>query len=1111
MRNIEFINAGAGSGKTFFLSKRLSEVVSNHPDNDQCSAEEIILTTFTDIAASELKSKALESLLKAGKIEQANLLSSAAIGTVHSVALQLIQKYWYFLGEGVKLQVMPERDKNFFLNQSLAYIPTAEELNSLDTLTQSFDFQKGVNEKDPDHWKNDLLDIIGKALNNRMEHLNSSRTASLDEIDRLYPLNPAWVAGNEEIVTLLNSILIELRSATPNAANAKKIQKIESLLRLNGIFNISTLIELQGVLSDLPKYITKNVTGIDAILQNLANVTSSPMFVNGVKEYINIIFDLATRSIECYRNYKQEHQLIDYNDMEVLFLRLLENQQAQNEIRNRYKIVLVDEFQDCSPMQVEIFCKLSELVKKSYWVGDPKQAIYDFRGTDPLLIEAIIDRLNTQNVNNLRIGERLSYSWRSRPQIIDLTNHIFRNALADQVDPDTIELNAVRTIDELPGDNLHKPIKKWLIQDESANNTAQIHHIAAEIANIINRNDLQVVDKSKSKLDRDPNEQVIITRPLRAGDITVLCRTNTRVYELATALKKFGLQVAAEQRNLTETAEMKLLVALLNYYLDKNDSLAIATIRLLSEAQMDTSLLIDERLKFLYGPDAQERPGIDENVEDPLWEAYYQYKNSWGNDNPILQKIEIIRGNSTHLSVSKLLDKLITVSGIGDIVVLWDNPLQRKNNLQACRRMAVEYENSCLVMNIASSLRGFIESVNYYGDQEIRQSAATGIDAVNVMTYHKSKGLEWPVVILTQLDYDHFSELNLYARGYFGVSVFSTGNMDLENPYEGKQIILNPWPFGSLQRRVPVDLINKIQNEARFQVQVKNTHRELKRLFYVGMTRARDMLIHVDYNNQELNWVNHVTGFDFNGTNVQLNFLGTLDEIFVDTFNYGKLNDYPHPEVRPVSVLVKHGPTPQDRPKFRSPSKSVALETASIEIANNFNYRIQRNSGSYQDDNIVGDCVHNLFYSFTPGRKDEFLAKSEKTIANFGLKGDLTYPEHVYNSAQNLYDYLSATYGEPVRIYKEIPLQMIEDGVVYRGSADLVWETQDGLILVDYKSYSGKVDHIINPEHSKFAGIYSGQLATYIKMLEAGHPGRKKVKDALIYYVVIGVVVRFDF
>ena len=123
----------------------------------------------------------------------------------------------------------------------------------------------------------------------------------------------------------------------------------------------------------------------------------------------------------------------------------------------------------------------------------------------------------------------------------------------------------------------------------------------------------------------------------------------------------------------------------------------------------------------------------------------------------------------------------------------------------------------------------------------------------------------------------------------------------------------------------------------------------------------------------------------------------------------------------------------------------------------------------------------------------------------------MTHPEHIYYPAQNLHDYVSEVYGKPVQIYKEIPLQMVEEGIVYNGNADFVWETQDGLILVDYKSYSGKVDHVINPEHSKFAGIYSGQLATYIKMLEAGHPGRKKVKDALIYYMVMGVIVRFGF
>ncbi|MEK7718918.1 MAG: UvrD-helicase domain-containing protein [Bacteroidota bacterium] len=1111
MKNIEFINAGAGSGKTFFLSRKLSEVVSSHPNNDQCSAEEIILTTFTDIAAAELKSKAHEVLLKAGNTKQANLLSSAAIGTVHSVALQLIQKYWYFLGEGVKLQVMPEKDKNFFLNQSLAFIPTADELNKLESLTQFFDFQKGIYEKDPDHWKNDLLDIIGKALNNRMESLAESRTSSLEEIDRLFPLNPDWTMAMDEVSVLLNSILRLLQASKPNATNSKRIDKAESLLNLNGNFGVSNLFSLQSLLSDLPGYIKNNFSIIDDILQKLSNVTSSPMFVQGIKEYVCLIFDLAIRSIERYRNYKQEHTLIDYNDMEVLFLKLLENPQAQNEIRNRYKIVLVDEFQDCSPIQIEIFCKLSELVKQSYWVGDPKQAIYDFRGTDPLLVEAIINKLNTQNADNLKIGERLSDSWRSRPQIVDLTNHIFSSTLADQVDPGTIELNAVRTSNEFPDDALHKPIKKWEIHDEKSNITSMVHHIASEIANLIHRNDVMVVDKTKSKLDKDPVLQEITKRPLKAGDITVLCRTNTRVSDLAASLKKFGLQVAAEQKSLTETAEMKLVLALLNYYLDKNDTLAKATIRFLSEAQMDTSGLIDERLNFLYGPDAAERPDNQEDGNTALWETYFQYLNFWSNENPILQKIEKIRGQSEHLSVGNLVNKLITVSAIGDIVILWDNPLQRMNNLQACRKMATDYENSCLVMNLASSLRGFIESVNYYGNQEISQGAAAGVDAVNVMTYHKSKGLEWPVVILTQLDYDHLSEQNQYAKGYFGVNLYGVGEIDLDNPHKGKRIILIPWPFGGLNSKAPAELKNKIQQEERFQKQEENTLRELKRLLYVGMTRARDMMIHISYNKQEFTWVNHLLGFQQNDSNKDLNFLGTTDEILVEEFNYEQNIDYPRPEIKPVSVLLKNGPVAQDNPKFRNPSKSVAVEGIQIEIVRNFNYRIQRNSGLDLEDNIVGDCLHNLFYSFIPGAREGFLTKSEKVIANFGLCGDLTHPEHIYNAAQNLFDYLSGAYGKPVQIYKEIPLQMVEEGIVYNGNADLVWETQDGLILVDYKSYSGKVDNIINPKHSKYAGIYSGQLSTYIKMLEAGHPGRKKVKDALIYYVVMGVVVRFDF
>ena len=165
---------------------------------------------------------------------------------------------------------------------------------------------------------------------------------------------------------------------------------------------------------------------------------------------------------------------------------------------------------------------------------------------------------------------------------------------------------------------------------------------------------------------------------------------------------------------------MKLVLALRIIIWIKMTHWPKAIIRFLSKAQIDTSGLIDERLNFLYGPDAAERPNNQEDGNTTLWETYFQYLNFWSNENPILQKIEKIRGQSEHLSVGNLVNKLITVSAIGDIVILWDNPLQRMNNLQACRKMATDYENSCLVMNLASSLRGFIESVTTW-EPEISQ------------------------------------------------------------------------------------------------------------------------------------------------------------------------------------------------------------------------------------------------------------------------------------------------------------------------------------------------------------------------------------------------------
>ena len=96
MKNVTYINAGAGSGKTYTLTKLLSEKLSEKNSNNASviKPSQVILTTFTELAASEFREKARQQILEAGNLDAAAQMDSAAIGTVHSVALRFIQKFW---------------------------------------------------------------------------------------------------------------------------------------------------------------------------------------------------------------------------------------------------------------------------------------------------------------------------------------------------------------------------------------------------------------------------------------------------------------------------------------------------------------------------------------------------------------------------------------------------------------------------------------------------------------------------------------------------------------------------------------------------------------------------------------------------------------------------------------------------------------------------------------------------------------------------------------------------------------------------------------------------------------------------------------------------------
>lgn len=122
IQNLQYINAGAGSGKTYTLKEKVYEAVMNG-----INPSELILTTYTVTAANEIKQRVRQKLLEQDKFELAAMVDGAAIGTIHSIAFSFVEKYWYRLGLSPKLKTLAEGDQKIYLSESLADMLTAED------------------------------------------------------------------------------------------------------------------------------------------------------------------------------------------------------------------------------------------------------------------------------------------------------------------------------------------------------------------------------------------------------------------------------------------------------------------------------------------------------------------------------------------------------------------------------------------------------------------------------------------------------------------------------------------------------------------------------------------------------------------------------------------------------------------------------------------------------------------------------------------------------------------------------------------------------------------------------------------------------------------------
>ena len=985
MRNIEFINAGAGSGKTYTLTSKLAALI----EKGETTPSRVILTTFTKLAAEEFRVKARAMLLARGLHERAAEMDSATIGTVHSMALGYIQRYWYLLGLGAGVQAMPEEDETRYISATLFRVATPEDVSVFSRYADAVPIRQGnpPYHVDYEYWKADIKQLVENA-----------ETFGIVDFDKSLS---------------------------------------ESLALFDDIFQD----EGEGELKSLRR---------DVVLR---------------------MFRIAGEWRREFTRYKKEHNLISYNDMERLFMELMTIPQVREDISQGVDYVFVDEFQDSNPTQVRIFDTLSDIVGKgSFWVGDSKQAIYDFRGCDTRLTGAVTALIESR----AKAGEEgfsyssLGKSYRSDPELVELVNRVFVPVFSGDLTPDKVALQP-NNVPVLP--DTSPRIVHWnMVPGETPTGKPSysqgfaLETLAANIYNLVNGvfPVRQVVDKESGEL-----------RDLRPSDIAVLCRYGDEVKDLAFRLQDFGIPVSTDVKRGTDSIEVAFLCAALNYILG-------------------TTNLLDAEIAYMY-----DALGVEDIIEHP--ETVH--------DQEVFVRLDRLKEELAGKPVPYVVSSVIDSLDLENKASMWGDGLVRMNTLETVKAMAATYETQCLGRGEAATLAGFINMLSSDG-VVIDRSIQT--EGVNIMTYHKAKGLEWNVVVLSSLADDAFDSKKFFKRNYFGVNVRRLSEPTPENLYSDFVLRYIPRIWSVARAKIPDNTVRRITARPDMAQIQKGIRSELSRLLYVGVTRARDVLITFSPKVDEMGWMKNV-GIESVGCTDLNGGWGSIwgagnPQAWVIKTDRDLIEG--EDEEEEISSLALPGIHTERREKYLAPTSvhdmngQAAYECVfPVEGAPERITIVGNANGRYD---LLGTCLHNIFAVYKEEEID--LAWNyitvEDTVKRYGFEDVLTDSSTIIRAMENLYAFLRKTYGNPVRVYRELPFMYVREGSgqVVSGEMDLVWETDEGCVLVDYKNYPG-YDDVLDPDSQFFVGKYFSQMMCY---REALRRTGKKVLCVLIYYAVQG-------
>ena len=1042
-RSIRFISAGAGSGKTYHLT----DYLNNQLAAGRARPQGVIATTFTKKAANELLERVRHRLVDAGRIDESIAIDQALIGTVNSVCGRLLVRYAFAAGLSPKLEVIEQERAAVLFGQAM------EQAVSLDKIRRMQQCAIRLSQED---WRVAVRSIVDMARANAIKPADLHRMAETSQEELLAFFPPPHPSGNE-LDERLHQTLLECRlfidkSDDTTKATEKYLELVNGALRE---LKDNRLVWASWVKLSKQQPAKRCHFAAEEVQEAALAYASHPLLRNDLQTWISSVFDVAGRTMEIYSSFKAARGLMDFIDQEKQVLDLLDHDEVADSLSQELDLLMVDEFQDTSPIQLAVFLKLASLARQTVWVGDIKQAIYGFRGSDPELMNGVVRRLIESGVTI----DILPKSWRSRPPLVHLVNQLFAPAFADILAKEQVVLEPAH--EEQSSD---AAVQWWTLNEkrQELRATALAEGVAALLAAPV-----MIVDKNDRQL-----------RPLAAGDIAVLSRTHVKAATYAAALASRGIAVSLSRTGLLSTPEACLALACLRYLIDENDTLAATEIVALKEIA-EPEKWLESRLQ-----------AIADNLPE----------NRWGLEGSFTSKtltvLEQQRRQLNVLSPVEALDLALHLGEVERTALAWGpdacRSARRLANIENLRTFAVQYEDECAKERSAGTAGGLLL---WLRNLAIAKLDSCGVDAnssaVQVLTHHAAKGLEWPAVICADLDTD-------VRPGYWGHSIVSeTDALDMDSPLANRRIRYWPKPFG--QQAAGIEIYESIAHSDIGQQDLLTQQAEAIRLLYVSFTRARDLLIlPLSAQAKSFPWLD-LLGADWFKPAEGIMNLPDDSPIHV-LHRHLQANDLQPPDQSPEPRywFPPYQPATPKLPTYLPPSGCAPLADSFIQSTETIGQRLSLRGSA--DMQAVGDALHAIIAAgFFRADENDRAQMILETLQRFGVQ-DYLEPAEISMMIKGLQQWLNRR-NPSCKVFPEWPIRHVQpNGQILNGWIDLAIRTKRGWLVIDHKTFPGA-----HEDMQERALKYSGQLAAYTRALQEATS--IPVVQQCIHFVMAGKMV----